>query len=156
MHRLNPHYHRSAKPRFEKFTDADMRMGDYGPGYYFSEDDSLTHYGHNLYTVELEINNPLDIEGASEEEVARLIRFLQLNNDAVLWDLDTPPAVQIFGVIQTLWDAGMGYRPQAVIRVLKKLGYDGIVVPSKGYWVAFDPEQIIITDHQIGRRRRYF
>jgi len=34
------------------------------------------------------------------------------------------------------------YRPAAVIAVLKKLGYDGITVPSKGYWIAFGPEQV--------------
>lgn len=151
----NPYYHRSFKPKFDAFSDSEMRMGDYGPGYYFSEDDSLKQYGHNLYTVELDIKNPLNVEDASQEEIDQLIRYLQLNDDAVLWDYDMPPAVQIFGLVQTLWDAGMGYKPKAVIARLKKLGYDGIIVPSKGYWVVFDPEQIVITDHQVSRHRRY-
>jgi len=152
----NPYYHRSFKPKFEAFTDEHMRMGDYGPGYYVSEDDSLKQYGHNLYTVEVDIKHPLNVETATQTEIDQLIRYLQLNNDAVLWDDPTPPAIQIFGLVQTLWDAGMGYRPQAVIKQLKKLGYDGIVVPSKGFWVAFDPEQIEITHHQVSRHRRFF
>lgn len=143
----NPYYHRSPKSKIDRFDSEEMKFGDYGPGFYFSEEDTVKHYGDNLYTVELDIENPLDVENASDKEIEQLIRHLRLNDDAII-DIDVSPVTQIFGIVQTLWDAGMGYRPQAVIRVLQKLGYDGIVVPSKGFWVAFDPNQIDIRSHE--------
>jgi len=139
-------YHRSPKRDITKFDPTKMRFGDYGPGFYFAEEHEGVQYaGHHLYTADVYIENPLDVENATPEEIERLRRAMRIEEDHILIDDPTPPAIQIFGLIQTLWDAGLGYQPQAVIKVLKALGYDGIVVPSKGYWVAFDPDQIILT-----------
>lgn len=145
--RDNPRaYHRSPIRGITSFDSDKMRFGDYGPGFYFAEEHEGVQYaGQHLYTADLDINSPLDVENATPEEVDKLGRALRIDSDYILSNSPTPPAIQIFGLAQTLWDTGMGYKPQSVIKVLKALGYDGIVVKSKGYWVAFDPDQIVLV-----------
>jgi len=147
IYRSNPRvYHRSTKKGITRFDPTKMRFGDYGPGFYFAEEhEGVSYAGHHLYTADVDIDNPLDVENAPPAEIDRLRRSMRIEKENILMDDPTPPAIQIFGLLQTLWDAGLGYRPQAVIKVLKALGYDGIVVPSKGYWVAFDPDQIMFV-----------
>jgi len=143
--RANP-YHRSVK-NFDTFSDAKARFGDYGPGLYFSDEDSdaIRHYGSNLYQVTLDLKSPLNVEEDNPVVVKKLERLLRLE-EAILSDEPTPPLIQLMGMAQSMYHNAEdpGYSPARVIKVLKSLGYDGIIVPSKGFSVVFDPSQVTV------------
>jgi len=144
--RANP-YHRSVKS-FDTFSDAKARFGDYGPGLYFSDEDSDTirHYGSNLYQVTLDLKSPLNVEEDNPALVKKLERLMRLE-EAILPDEPMPPLVQLMGMAQSMWHNAEDplYRPERVIKILKGLGYDGIIVPSKGFSVVFDPSQVTVV-----------
>lgn len=137
----NP-FHRSQN-YFDSFDTSKARFGDYGPGIYFADDhESVRTYGPYLYDATLKLDNPLNVEEDNPQVVAALERQLQLVG-AILED-EGPPLIQLMGMAQSMWENLQDpvYSPSRVIKVLQKLGYDGIIVPSKGFSVVFDPKQI--------------
>jgi hypothetical protein len=141
-------YHASNINYIKEFDISKLRMGDYGPGFYFAEDEeSTSSYGQYVYKAKIFLDNPLDIENASEKEVSKLMRIFRIS-DYDIFDDEGPPLAQVFGLIQAAWQIG-SYKIDKVIYVLKRLGYDGIVVPNKGFWVVFDNNQIELDSWRV-------
>jgi ribosomal protein S18 acetylase RimI-like enzyme len=135
-------YHRGPR-KVDEFDPGRMRFGDYGPGFYFSEQPTQDHvYGQWLHEADVDVSKPLNLEASDSKQISRVLRALRIRPDDLFEG--EPPLVQAMGLAQTAVEAGV-YRMDAVINVLEKLGYDGIVVPSKGYWSAFRPSQIKVT-----------
>lgn len=125
-------YHGS--PHAFTVAQAKMTSGDYGPGFYFTSDlDEATYYARKnryapglVYACDIELKQPLYYHtvvpsdawletGAEPEEFWR--------------QYGVPRASDIYYILTETRYGGIS--KEAAIRVLRKLGYDGIIVYLK-------------------------
>ncbi len=147
-------YHGSRAPisKLKPVTDA-MRVTDFGPGMYFTTDpQDASKYGKFVYKAELSVKNPLVVSDEMTPEMLKVTKALGISDedlqfaDEGLWHA-------IIGLAATLVDIGQ-LSWSRLIGLIKKLGHDGIRIPStivklaKGnqsqgdYIVVFDTAQM--------------
>jgi hypothetical protein len=154
-------YHGS-QYEFDEFKN--MKVGDYGPGFYFStsKEDAADlgsrsgGRGSMVRSYELFVENPLMVTSNSptEEELRELSKAFDIPPDE-LEDMGGDYAHPVKAIMELA--QLMGYSFENQLSVLKKLGYDGIFIsqdvakltrPTKGdYWAVFNNAQIKPTSN---------
>ena len=158
-------YHGS-KAQFEVFDRTKAKSsGLYGKGFYFT--DSTSHAGTygNLYSVYLNINNPLQYGGgtATRGQVRKFLEAVAENEDYSIenygtYDVDDvlkkvmgqKKSSDAFQIIQDISATAVGDMVEAaeLFNTVNGTNYDGIVVPTET--VSFYPTQIKSATDNIG------
>ncbi len=128
------------------------RLGDFGPGIYFSTINALEYlYGNTLYAAEIDPKHPmvLSSEIIPDGELRRIYKAFNLTDeDTQFFEDEVHPLVGLFALLEFV------YSSKQVARVLTHLGYDSILVmneiinarlpasiskrPAGDYWAIFD------------------
>lgn len=155
-------YHASSS-EFTQFDPSKSKSYGYGPGFYFAENRAdVKFYGPFLYTVEIDIRNPLHITFSDPrpQAVLALAKAAQMSEEDI--EIFTGDGSHLMvSVMATLGD--MGVKLSAISKFLQKMGYDSIIVdPSvinhespgsvTGNFVSiFDPKSILSVSRGLNR-----
>ncbi|MBQ3504780.1 MAG: hypothetical protein IJA75_08760 [Oscillospiraceae bacterium] len=158
-------YHGS-KAQFEVFDKTKAKSsGLYGKGFYFTDSDSHAGTYGNLYSVYLNIKNPLQRGSGTvnRQQVQKYLRAVAENEDYSIENYGTydinevlkkvigkQKNVDAFQIIQDINATAIGNMVEAVelFNAVNGTTYDGIVVPTET--VAFYPEQIKSATDNVG------
>ena len=141
-------YHASNYLNIKEF-DMNKRSGqDFGPGFYFaSTKEGAEPFGQIVYEAKIELNNPLLVNNTEESKAAakKFGRAFRVTDEDLQFGVGHP-FEEIMALIQHV------YSLNTIYKVLKKLGYDGIIVDSEivkahggencDYIIALDPSNI--------------
>lgn len=120
-------FHGSTR-KFEAF-DPSMarRMGDFGPGIYFALDErDAVEHGSFMYVVKLRLQKPMKIgeSSPSQSELEAFWRLARVNKEDRRFLGEEGDHV----VVATLELIRHAYSPSQITWMLKKLGYDSILI----------------------------
>lgn len=123
-------YHATAVKDLKSFDlSKAKRLGDYGPGFYFStemEDVEKGLYGSAIYKVVISISKPLVIDDndPDEQEFNKLCKMFRVDDDSKEILFDGNPLVEFFALLEH------AYPIKSVANGLTKLGYDSVHVKN--------------------------
>lgn len=141
-------YYHGSNSKFDTFDKSKIKENKLGLMFNFTDDYGMAYqYGDNILKVKLDLNNPL-----TDEDFKRVLTY---EEDCLLCDTMGFPKIskQRFEQEQSRNKETIGslfdpfkMKPK-FIEFLKKLGYDGIVIPEEHHYGVFEPEQIhVIKD----------